>query len=180
MALTVFVLCLVLIGTIIASGIYIQYRRYSERYKKLAHVLFDDDSWHLSFYVRTLLVRGTIGGRAVRYAVLGDDRGNQPVSSYLFLGYPVKRNFRFYAASDTDLVDPEIRSSLAALQQTPGFCGLTVISRDTPFLGKFLATPLGFGYDPGLLLWRFGIDAFDSVAIRRDLDFLLQIAGEGI
>lgn len=176
----VIVFCLILIASIIASGMCIQYRRYSERYKKVAHALFDDGSWRLSFYLRTLLVKGTIGGRTVRYGVLGDDRGNQPVSSYLFLEYPVKRNFRFYAASDPDLVDPDIRKNLGSLQQELGFCGLTVISRDTPFLGKFLARPLGFGYQPGLLLWKFGGVAFDNDVIRRDILLLLQVAEEGI
>jgi hypothetical protein len=178
--LIVIPLLIVLIAVIILSGIYLQHRRYSDRYKAIGRMLCDDDSWQVSFYVRTLLLKGTVGGHRIRYTVVGEDRRDQPVGSYLLLEYPVKRNFRFYAASDPDQVDPDIRSGLEKLQQITGFCGLTVISRKTPFLGKFLGRPLGFGYRPGLVLWKFGRDAFNPESIRRDVLQLLRLAEQGI
>lgn len=176
----VIILCLVVIGSIISAGIYIQYGRYSNKYKTLARSLCDPDSWHISFHLRTLLLKGRVGGHPVRYAVFGEHRGDQPVSSYLLLEYPVKRNFRFYAASDAAQVDAEIRTDLENLQEMSDFCGLIVNSQDTPFLGKFLARPFGFGFSPGIMLWKWGKAAFDPNTVKKDFEVLLYLAKRGM
>lgn len=174
------VLCIVVVACIIAGGVLFQYRVYRGTYKTLGRGVCDPGSWSVSFYLRTLLLRGRIGGHAIRYAVFGEHRGNQPVSSYLLLEFPVKRNFRFYAASDVNQADTGLRERLKELQENPGFCALIVTSRETPLLGRFLARPFGFGLRPGVLLWKWGKDAFDADVIRQDLALLIKLTDEGI
>jgi hypothetical protein len=178
--LLLIILCLVAIAAIVSVGSYVRYRRYRSRYEHVAGSICDPGTWRVTFHLRTLLLRGRIGGHAVCYSVLGDERKNEPVNSYLLLRYPVRRNFRFYVEGDLDLADREIKSGLARLQGLPGFRGLLATSKETPFLARLIARPLGFGYDPGLLLWKWGTAAFDPVTIRRDFDLLLDLAEEGI
>jgi hypothetical protein len=174
------VLCLAVIFSLVSGGSYVQYRRYRRKYAVIANALCDPGSWQVRFFLRTLLLRGKIGGREVRYTVFGDERKKEPINSYLLLPYPVRRNFRFYVGSDPDRTDEDIRSSLLSFQDLPDFRGLLVTSQNTPFLARLIARPLGFGYAPGLLLWKWGTAVFDPAIVRRDFDLLLRVAKEGI
>ena len=174
------ILCLVAIVSMVSVGSYVQYRRYRSKYEHIARSLCDPGTWRVTFHLRTLLLRGRIGDHAVCYSVFGDERKNEPVNSYFLLRYPVRRNFRFYVGSDLDQADGEIRSGLARFQGLPDFRGLLATSNKTPFLARLIVRPLGFGYDPGLLLWKWGTGVFDPATIRRDFDLLLGLAEEGI
>ena len=180
MTLLLIILCLVAILSMISGSSYVQYRRYRSKYEYIAHSACDPGSWRVRFYLRTLLLSGRIGEHAMCYSVSGDERKNEPINSYLLLRYPVRRNFRFYAGSDPDQTDRDIRSDLALLQEMPEFKGLLTTSKDTPFLARLIARPLGFGYDPGLLLWKWGTSVFDPAVMRRDFDLLLGLAEKGI
>jgi hypothetical protein len=180
MTLFLVFLCLAVIFSLISGGSYVQYRRYRKKYAAIASSLCNPGSWQVEFFLRTLLLRGKIGDHEVRYTVFGDERKNEPINSYLLLPYPVRRNFRFYVGSDPDQTDEEIRSGLASFQEIADFRGLLVTSQHTPFLARLIARPLGFGYAPGLLLWKWGTATFDPAIIRRDFDLLLKVAKDGI
>jgi hypothetical protein len=174
-------LCLSAIAGILFFGSSSRYRRYRRRYEHLGLAICDPGSWFVRFRLRTLFLSGRIGGHRVCYGVLGDERKDEAVSSYLLVEYPVKRNFRFYEGSDPELADREIRDPLRGLQQgLPDFKGLLVASENTPFLARLIARPLGFGYKPGLLLWKWGTCVFDPALVRKDFDRLLRLAEEGI
>ncbi len=115
----------------------------------------------------------------VRYSVAGDERKRDAIDSYFLLDYPVKGNFRFYAGSDPELVDGKIKVALSRLEGLSDFKGLFVTSDQTPFAARLLARPFGFGYKPGLLLWKWGTDVFDPMLLKRDFDLLLSLAEEG-
>ena len=180
MTLFLIVLCLLLIAALFAGGGYVQYRRNRGRYERIASIVYDPGSWQVRFHLRTLLLKGRVGGRSVCYSVLGDSRRNEPANSYLLLNCPVRRNFRFYAGSDPDQTDNEIRDSLARLQETPGFRGLLAVSGQTPILARLIARPLGFGYEPGLLLWRWTQGAFEPETVKRDYVLLVSLHEEDI
>jgi hypothetical protein len=179
-ALMVILICLVGIGAMVSTGVCLQYRRYRGKYQVIARSLCDPGTWRISFHVRTLLLTGRVDGRVMRYSVFGDERGKGQVSSYLLLEWPVKRNFRFYSGGDLDLVDPEARESVALLAEMPGFQGLLLASPETPRLATLIARPLGFGRAPGLLLWKWGDDAFNPDTIKDDFLLLSQLATHGI
>ena len=174
------ILCLAVIAAMVSGSSYAQYRRTRSKYELVANALCDPGSWRIRFYLRTLLLTGKIGGRQVCYSVFGDERKNEPVSYYLLLECPVRRNFRFYVGSDLDQADLEIRNGLARIQGIPEFRGLLAVSKDTPFLARLIARPFGFGYRPGLLLWKWGTGVFDRAVTRRDFDMLLGLLEEGI
>jgi hypothetical protein len=176
----VIIACLAAIFFILSGGIYFQYRRHSGRYREIAMTCCDPGSWRISFFLRTLVLSGKIGDRTMRYSVFGDDRKKEEANSYLLFEYPVKRNFRFYAGSDVELADPDIRGSLAELQAIPEFRALIVTSRDTPLLGSMIARPLGFGYKPGLLLWKLSNSPFDPEVIKNDFLMLVRLAEQGM
>jgi hypothetical protein len=180
MTLLLIVLCLLIVGVLLGVGGYAQYRRSRGKYERIAAALCDPGSWQMRFRIRTFLLKGRAGNHEVRYTVFGDGRKEEAVNSYLLLSCPTKGNFRFYAGSDPDLVDQQIRASLIRLQETPGFRGLLVTSAATPFLARLIARPLGFGYTPGLLLWRWTDGAFDSDRVVKDYQFLSALHEEGI
>ncbi len=180
MTVIVIVVCLVILASIISGGIIVQYRRYRKKYEAVARAIYDPASWRIGFQLRTLVLSGRIGGHRACYSIVGDERKMEPVSTYLLLEHPVKRNFRFYSGSDPDQTDPEIREALAQLQEIADFRGLLVTSEGTPFLARLIARPLGFGYRPGLLLWKWSRTVFDPDTIKRDFTLLLQLAEQGI
>ena len=179
-AFLVILLCLVGIGAMITTGVCLQYRRYRGKYQAIARSLCDPGTWRISFHVRTMLLTGRVDGRVIRYSVLGDERGNRRVSSYLLLEWPVRRNLRFYSGGDLDLVDPDARDSLALLEEMAGFQGLLLASPETPRLATLIARPLGFGCAPGLLLWKWGSDAFNPDTVKGDVRLLSRLATRGI
>jgi hypothetical protein len=174
------ILCLFVIFALFAGGGYVQYRRSRSRYEKIAASLCDAKSWQIRFRLRTLLIRGKVDGYRVGYTVFGDGKRNDAANSYLLLECPVRRNFRFYAGSDPDQVDLEIRGGLDRLQDTPGFRGLLATSKETPMLARLISRPMGFGYAPGLLLWRWGGGNFDPETVRHDYDLLRSLERDGI
>lgn len=180
MTLLLILFCLLLIGALFAVGGYVQYHRSRSRYERIASALCDPGSWQIRFHLRTLLLKGKVGDYEFCYSVFGDGRKNEPVNSYLLLNCPAKGNFRFYAGSNPDQVDQQIRNSLIELQETPGFRGLLVTSEATPFLARLITRPLGFGYAPGLLLWRCADGAFDPETVERDYRLLSSLNDEGI
>jgi hypothetical protein len=171
---------LIALGALISGGIYVQYRRYRGKYEAIARAICDPGSWRVSFHLRTMLLAGKIGGYTFYYSIFGDERKKEPVNSHLLLEYPVQRNFRFYFGSDPELVDPEVRQGLAHIQEMPEFRGLLATSKETPFLARLIARPLGFGYRPGLLLWKWSSAPFDADVIRTDFEALLGLAKQGI
>ena len=178
--LVVIFICLLAIAAMLSFGAVLQYRRYRGKYQAIAAALCDPGTWRICFHVRTLLLKGRVDGRAMRYSVFGDERGASLVSSYLLLEWPVKRNLRFYSGGDLDLVDLDARESLAPLEEMTGFRALFLASEKTPRLATLMARPLGFGTAPGLLLWKFGNDAFDPDRVGEDLRLLSSLAARGI
>ena len=146
--LLVILLCLVGIGTMITTGICLQYRRYRGKYQAIARSLCDPGTWHISFHVRTLLLTGRVDGRVMRYSVLGDERGNGPVSSYLLLEWPVQRNLRFYSGGDLNLLDPDARDNLALLRRWRAFRGSCLPPRRRPGLPHSSRDLWGSGVRP--------------------------------
>jgi len=180
MTLFLIVLCLLFIAALFGGGGYVQYRRNRGSYERIAIAVYDPRSWRVRFRLRTLVLSGKIDGRSVCYTVLGDSRRNEPANSYLLLNCPVTRNFRFYAGSDPEQTDDAIRDSLARLQETPGFRGLLAVSARTPILARLIARPLGFGYEPGLLLWRWGPGGFEPETVKRDHELLVSLQEKDI
>jgi hypothetical protein len=178
-ALVLLVACLALVAALITTGACLQYRRYHAKYLAVARALCDEGAFRVSFFVRTLLLSGKAGGRTMRYSVYGDHRRG-PVSSYLLLEYPVRGNFRFYQGGDTGLLDATLREAVAALSEAADFRALFVTSAGTPLLARLITRPLGFAYNPGLLLWKWGGDAFDPEGVRTDLGRLAELAERGI
>jgi hypothetical protein len=171
--------CLAAMAAMIAAGALLQYRRYQGKYLAVARSLCEPGSFRVSFLVRTLLLSGKVDGRKMRYGVFGDERKG-PVSSYLLLEYPVRGNFRFYKGGDIELLDSAVRGLMAVLTEDVDFRGLFVTSPRTPFLARLITRPLGFAYNPGLLLWRWGSDAFDPGKIHADFMKLMNLAEHGI
>ena len=177
--LLIIVVCLVFIVAMITAGAWLQYRRYHAKYLAVAASLCEAGACRVSFFVRTLLLSGKVNGRPMRYSVFGDERKG-PVSSYLLLEYPVKGNFRFYQGGDVGFLDAQVRETMAALSDAEDFRALFVTSAGTPLPARLITRPLGFWYNPGLLLWKWGGSAFDPEAIRADLDRLAELAELGI
>ncbi len=180
MTLFLVVVCIVAIAVILVGGASTRYRRYRSKYEHLGRSLCEPGSWLVRFGLRTLLLDGMIGGHRVCYTVFGDERKGEPINTYLLLEHPVQGNFRFYAGSDVMEADERIRDCLSELAKLEGFCGLTVTCDRTPFPARLIVRPLGFGYRPGLLLWKWAAGAFDPTAIRKDFDALLSLAEGGI
>jgi hypothetical protein len=145
----------------------------------MAASLCDPDSWHVTFYVRTFVVKGRIEGYPMGFTASGDVKGTALVHSYLLLEHPIKENFRFYHGSDQSLVPPAIRAQIEAIQETPGFYALILTSRETPLLAKLLSRPIGLGYKPGLLLCTIEKASFDPDALRQRFALLVELARHG-
>jgi hypothetical protein len=171
--------CLAFIAALLAAGACLRYRRYHAKYLSVARSLCEAGAYRVSFFLRTLLLSGKVGGRTMRYSVYGDERKG-PVSSYLLLEFPVRGNFRFYRGGDVGLLDAALREAMAALSDAVDFRALFVTSARTPLCARLITRPLGFAYNPGLLLWKWGGDAFDPEAIRADLWKLTELAERGI
>jgi hypothetical protein len=178
--MTAVIVSLAAVISIIGGGIIFQFFRYRQRYGRLAESLCDQGSWHIRFYLRILTLKGRVQGHPIRYSVFGDDRGGLPVSTYLLLEYPVKTNLRVYAGGELSGLPPELENPLRTIQETPNFRGLVISPQEAPFLGTFLSRPVGLGYRPGILLWRWGTAVFDPDAVRKDFDLLLTAAKQGL
>jgi hypothetical protein len=176
----VIVLCLITISVVILLGGYKRYRQYKSKFERTAAVVCDSGSWRVRLCGRTMLCEGRFDGHRICYSVSGDERRRELLNSYLLLEWPVKMNFRYYRTSDPDLVDRRMGESLSCLQQTAEFRGLVVTSRDTPFLASLLSRPLGFGYKPGLLLWKYEAVVLDEDIMRSDIHTLIGLAEQGI
>lgn len=168
-------LALFLLVCTIALTVTVQYRRSVLQYRGLAESLCDPESWKITFLVRMVVLRGKVDGLPIQYAVLGNPQGGQVTTSYLLLQCPVMINLRVYAESDSSRIEEVIRSELEALQQIEGFRAVILTPAASPFLGKLLSRPLGFTYDPGILLWKLGPEAFNHDAIRADLAHLVAL-----
>jgi hypothetical protein len=177
---TAFIISLLVVLLLVFGGIFIQFFRYKGKYMRLADSLCDPGTGRIKFYLRTMTLKGKVKGLPVRYSVFGDERSGFPVSSYLLLEYPVRTNLRFYAESDLRGLPPELQAPLRAIQETTDFRGLVLTPQDSPFLGCFLSRPLGLGYRPGILLWKWETTPFDASLIERDLDVLLDAAKKGV
>jgi hypothetical protein len=180
MTALVIVLCLLVMFGMISIGGYIRYHQYKGRFEQTAKSICESGSWLVKFRLRTMMFRGKVDGHVVCYSISGDERRRDPVNSYLLMEWPVKMNFRFYSTSDPDLVNEKVSSILAQVQQSPEFKGLVVTSHDTPFLARLLSRPLGFGYKPGLLLWKYESVVLDNDIIERDIHQLIDLARRGI
>jgi hypothetical protein len=177
---TLFFLSLAAVLVLIVGGTLVQFFRYRRKYRKLAESLCDPGSWTIAFYIRTLTLKGMIKGIPVRYSVFGDERGGLPVSSYLLLEYPVASNLRVYAESDLALLPVELASLLAPFQESPDFRALILTPPSTHFFARFLSRPVGLGYRPGVVLWRWGKAAFDPSNVRKDFGMRLDAAQRGL
>lgn len=166
---------LLFLTCIIALTIAIQYRRATHQYKRLAESLCDPGSWSITFLIRMVILSGKAEGFSIRFSALGNPQGEPFTTSYLLLLCPVKMNLRVYAGGDLSQVDESIRTELEALQQIKGFRSLILTPKASPFLGKLLSRPLGFKYEPGILLWKLGAGAFDAETIRADLIHLIAL-----
>jgi len=155
-----------------------QYRRSIRHYTELAESLCDPETWKISFLIRMVILRGKVNGLPIRYSVLGNPQAERYLTSYLLLLTPVERNLRVYAESDLSQTDDVIRSELEALQRTEGFRGVILTPEKSPFLGKLLSRPLGFTYEPGILLWKLGAEVFNHEVIRTDLAHLIALAAK--
>jgi len=175
-----FVLALLFLTCVIAFSIRIQYRRSIREYKRLAESLCDPGSWSITFLIRMVVLKGKVDGLPIRYSVLGSPQGEPYTTSYLLLLCPVMRNFRMYAGSDLSEVDDTIKAELEMLQQIEGFRGVVLSPAASPFLGKLLSRPLGFSYEPGILLWKLGGGAFKAESIRADLAHLTALRGRTV
>jgi hypothetical protein len=141
--------------------------------------LCDPDSWHVTFYVRTFVIKGRIEGYPMAFTASGDVKGSALVHAYLLLEHPIKHNFRFYHGSDQSLVPSAIRAQIEAIQEIPGFYALILTSRDTPLLAKLLSRPIGLGYKPGLLLCTIEKASFDPDSLRQRFALLIDLARHG-
>jgi hypothetical protein len=157
------------------------------RYTRLKHVfvtlaasLCDPDTWDVTFFVRTFVIKGKVQGYPMRFSASGDVRGAVPAHAYLLLEHPVQGNFRFFQGSDSSLIHPEIRAQIEAIQQVPDFDALVVTSKETPLLAKLLARPLGLGYSPGLLMCTLGKSGFSPDALQRNASLLIELAKRGV
>jgi hypothetical protein len=101
MTLVAIIVCVVAIGQPF-TGARRRYRRHRGKYEDVAAALCEPGSWHIRFYLRTLILRGKARGHRICYSVFGDERKNEAANSYLLLEYPVRGNFRFYGGSDPD------------------------------------------------------------------------------
>jgi hypothetical protein len=141
--------------------------------------LCDTDSWHVTFYVRTFVVKGKIEGYPMGFTTSGDVKGSALAHAYLLLEHPIKENFRFYQESDPSCVPPAIRAQIEAIQEIPGFYALILISRETPLLAKLLSRPIGLGYRPGLLLCTIEKASFNPDLLRQRFALLVELARHG-
>jgi hypothetical protein len=145
----------------------------------VAASLCDPDSWRVTFYVRTFVVKGRIEGYPMGFTTSGDVKGSALAHAYLLLEHPIKENFRFYQGSDQSFVPSEIRAQIEAIQEIPGFYALILISRETPLLAKLLSRPIGLGYKPGLLLCTIEKASFDPDSLRQRFALLVDLARHG-
>jgi hypothetical protein len=174
------ILSLLFLVFVMALTVVMQYRRSVIQYKRLAESLCDPGSWNIKFLIRVVLLEGKVDGFPIRYSVLGSPHAESLATSYLLLPYPVKRNLRVYAGSDLSQVDDEIRTGLAVLYQTDGFRNVIFTPADSPFLGKLLSRPLGFNYEPGILLCKLGAGAFNAEAIKSDIVHLIALCKQSV
>lgn len=174
------VLALLLLAFIIFLTVMLQYRRSVREYKRLAEALCDPGSWSIKFLIRMVILVGKVDGLPIRYSVLGSPHGEALAASYLLLFCPVKRNLRVYAESDLSQVEDEIRDELEVLQQVEGFRSVIFTPAASPFLGKLLARPLGFGYEPGILLGKLGEGAFNVEVIKESLAHLVALCKKSV
>ena len=157
-----------------------RYARLRRVFVTVATSLCDPDTWDVTFFVRTFVVKGKVQGYPMRFSASGDVRGSAPAHAYLLLEHPVQGNFRFFQGSDSSLIDPEIRAQIEAIQQVPDFDALVVTSEETPLPAKLLARPLGFGYSPGLLMCTLGKSAFNPDALQHNVSLLIELAKRGV
>ncbi len=68
-ALAVIAACLAFIAAMITAGACLQYRRYHAKYLSVARPLCEAGAYRVSFFLRTLLLSGKVGGRTMRYSV---------------------------------------------------------------------------------------------------------------
>ncbi len=141
--------------------------------------LCDPDTWRVTFYVRTFVVKGKVEGYPMGFTTSGDVKGSALAHAYLLLEHQIKENFRFYHGSDQSLVPPEIRARIEAIQEIPGFYALILTSRETPLLAKLLSRPIGLGYKPGLLLCTIEKASFDPDLLRKRFSLLMDLAQRG-
>lgn len=174
------VLALLLLISIIFLTVTLQYRRSLREYKRLAEGLCDPGSWSVKFLVRMVILVGKVDGLPIRYSVLGSPHGERLAASYLLLPCPVKRNLRVYAESDLSRVEGVIREGLEVLQEIEGFRSVIFTPAASHFLGKLLSRPLGFGYEPGILLGRLGEGAFDPGVVKENLAHLVALCKKSV
>jgi hypothetical protein len=156
-----------------------RYARLRRVFVTVATSLCDPDTWHITFFVRTFVIKGEVQGYPMRFSASGDVRGSVPAYAYLLLEHPVQGNFRFFQRSDSSLIHPKIRAQIEVIQQVPDFDALIVTSGKTPLLAKVLARPLGLGYRPGLLMCTLGKSGFNPDALQRNVSLLIELAQHG-
>ncbi len=178
--MTAFLLSLAVVVVLIAGGIIFQFFRYRSRYAKLGLALCDSGTSRVTFALRTMVLKGKIDGTVMAYTVFGDERAGHPVGAYLLVEAPVKANLRMYETSDLRGLPPALAGPLGMIQETPDFRALILTSETTPFPARLLSRPLGFGYRPGLLLWRFVTAPFSADQVRKDFDLLVSAVKQGI
>jgi hypothetical protein len=163
-------------------NMYGHYRTYRGKYEALGRALCDPDSWVVKTYLRILVLKGRVDGHPIRFSVFGDERNDRktiPTSTYLLLEHPVKTNLRVYAGGDLDATGPEPEPQLYAISDVPDFRGLVLTPARSPWIGKVLARPLGLGYQPGVLLWKFGLPSFDPEPLRKEIALLIDLVSSG-
>jgi hypothetical protein len=156
-----------------------RYARLKRVFVTVAAALCDPDTWDVTFFVRTFVIKGKVQGYPMRFSASGDVRGSVPAHAYLLLEHTVQGNFRFFQGSDSSLIHPEIRAQIEAIQQVPDFDALVVTSEKTPLLAKLLARPLGLGYSPGLLMCTLGKSGFNPDSLQRNVSLLIELAQRG-
>lgn len=166
---------LLLLSCVITLTVVLQCRRSVREYRRLAEALCDPGSWRIRFLIRTVVLVGKVEGLSIRYAVLGNPKGQPLVPSCLLLICPVRRNLRVYGEGDLSLVEDTIREELETLQKTEGFRNVIFTPEASPFLGKVLSRPLGLTYAPGILLCRLEAGAFHAETIRSDIRQLVAL-----
>lgn len=173
-------LALLLLACVIFLTVILQYRRSVREYRRLAEELCDPGSWSVKFLIRMVILVGEVNGLPIRYSVLGSPHGEALAASYLLLNCPVKRNLRVYAESDLSQVEDEIRDELDVLLRIEGFRSVIFTPATSPFLGKLLSRPLGFGYEPGILLAKLGEGAFNVDIIKESLSHLVALSKKSV
>lgn len=178
--MTILVLTTLLLASVIALTVVLQYRRSVKYYRHLAELLCDPGSWSIRFLIRTVVLSGTVDGLPIRYSVLGSPKAEPLVASYLLLLCPVRWNLRVYAESDLSRVEDGIREELESIQRIEGFRSAIMTPADSPFLGKLLSRPFGFTYESGILLCKLEAGAFTAETIRSDILQLVALCKKSV